>query len=82
MWNISYVLSTLFRQLAILMRYDSFCFDYQKTSSALATTYKRRYVETHTHLSVDISAEKQGLEKNMLSVNWMDQQPWDIDAAH
>jgi hypothetical protein len=25
-------------------------------------------------LSVDISTEKQGLEKNMLSVNWMDQQ--------
>ena len=91
MWNISYVLSTLFRQLVILMRYDSFCFDYQKTSSALATTYKRRYVETHKehisrqqfgNLSVDISAEKQGLEKNMLSVNWMDQQPWDIDAVH
>jgi ornithine carbamoyltransferase len=28
-----------------------------------------------TRLSVDISAEKQGWEKNMLSVNWMDQQP-------
>ena len=26
---------------------DSFCFDYQKTPSALATTYKRRYAETH-----------------------------------
>ena len=38
----SYVLSTLFRQLVILMRYDSFCFDYQKTPSALVTTYKRR----------------------------------------
>jgi hypothetical protein len=29
------------------MRYDSFCFDYQKTPSALATTYKRHYAETH-----------------------------------
>jgi hypothetical protein len=64
------------------MRYDSLSFDYQKTPSALATTNKRRYAETQrfgssleTHLSVDISAEKQGLEKNMLSVNWMDQQP-------
>jgi ornithine carbamoyltransferase len=28
-----------------------------------------------TRLSVDITAEKQGWEKNMLSVNWMDQQP-------
>jgi hypothetical protein len=36
------VLSTLFRQLVILMRYDSFWFDYQKTPSALVTTYKRR----------------------------------------
>ena len=36
----------------ILMRYDSFCFDYQKTPSALATTYKRRYAETHKeHIS-------------------------------
>jgi hypothetical protein len=65
------------------MRYDSLSFDYQKTPSALATTNKRRYAETHkefgssleTRLSVDISAEKQGWEKNMLSVNWMDQQP-------
>jgi hypothetical protein len=48
MRKISYVLSTLFRQLVILMRYDSFCFDYyQKTPSALATTYKRCYAETH-----------------------------------
>ena len=47
MWKISYVLSTLFRQLVILMRYVSFCFDYQKTPSVLATTYKRRYAETH-----------------------------------
>jgi hypothetical protein len=28
-------------QLVILMRYDSFCFDYQTTPSALATTYKK-----------------------------------------
>jgi hypothetical protein len=51
----------------------------------LATTYKRCYAETHKeHISrqqfenapvSDISAEKQGWEKNMLSVNWMDQQP-------
>jgi hypothetical protein len=34
------------------MKYDSFCFDYQKTPSALATTYKRRYTETHKeHIS-------------------------------
>jgi hypothetical protein len=34
------------------MRYDSFCFDYQKTFGALATTYKRRYTETHKeHIS-------------------------------
>jgi len=70
----------LFRQFVILMKYDSFCFDYQKTPSALATTHKRRYAETQKHtksifpgsgletrLSVDISTEKQGWEKHMLS---------------
>jgi hypothetical protein len=35
-----------------------------------------------TRLSVDISSEKQGWKKNMLSVNWMDKQPGGIDAAH
>jgi ornithine carbamoyltransferase len=34
-----------------------------------------------TRLSVDISSEKQGWEKNMLSVNWMDKQPRGIDAV-
>ena len=82
MWTISSVLSTLFRQLVKLMRYDSFCFDYQKTPSALATTYKdamQKHTESiflgsslETRLSVNISSEKQGWEKNMLSVNWMD----------
>ena len=50
--KLSYVLSTLFRQLVIFIRYDSFCFDYQKTPSALATIYKRRHAETHKeHIS-------------------------------
>jgi hypothetical protein len=50
--NNSYVLSTLFRQLVILVRNDSFSFDYQKTPSALATTYKRCFAETHKeHIS-------------------------------
>jgi hypothetical protein len=50
--DVKNLLFTLFRQLAILMRCDSFCFDYQITPSALATTYKRRYAETHKeHIS-------------------------------
>ena len=36
LWTISYVLSTLFRQLVILMRYDSFCFDYQKNTQRVS----------------------------------------------
>jgi hypothetical protein len=34
-----------------------------------------KHSSLETRLSVDISVEKQGWEKNMLSVNWMDQQP-------
>jgi hypothetical protein len=100
------------------MRYDSLCSDYQKTPSALATTYKRLYAGTHKeHISRqqfanDINFVYKNLKsnnqyffpqtmisrfnllphrhfhylslieslfdsffKNMLSVNWMDQQP-------
>jgi hypothetical protein len=42
------------------MRYDSLCFYYQKTPSALATTYKRLYAGTHKeHISRQQFANEQ-----------------------
>jgi len=90
MWTISYLLSTLFRQLVILMRYDSFCFvnkKKQKTSSVISYQLQRRFAETQRAIfQVAVwkrtcqsifglqYAEKHGwvIEKNMVSVNWMD----------
>jgi hypothetical protein len=63
----------------------------KKKSVSSATSYKRRFAETHKRANFQAavwkrvcqstfglpSAEKHGwvIEKNMLSVNWMDQQP-------
>jgi hypothetical protein len=91
MWKISYMLSTLFRQLVVLMRYDSFCFVNRKnTTQCHQLPITKDAVQKHreemfrqqcgnapvSRYSVYNKQNTHGwvIEKNMLSVNWMDQQ--------
>ena len=83
--RVTYEPSTIIRRLVILMMYDSFCFFNKKTSSAISyhlekTCCKNTHREQISSQQFDIRStirEKHGwvIEKNMLSVNWMNQQP-------